>query len=121
MNGEIAEKMVTEGQAVQPGDNLFLIADRSVLWVDLAVFEMDARSVRIGSVVEIKVDALPGKTTCPRLRTPRPRISPGLAGLLMIPGLYMAAAGGDCGYARTNGQTEQPHRGSRRRDGAASP
>jgi multidrug efflux pump subunit AcrA (membrane-fusion protein) len=62
MNGEIAEKMVTEGQAVQPGDNLFLIADRSVLWVDLAVFEMDARSVRIGSPVEISVDALPGKT-----------------------------------------------------------
>jgi RND family efflux transporter MFP subunit len=62
MDGEIAEKMVTEGQAVQPGDNLFLIADRSVLWVDLAVFEMDARSVRIGSPVEISVDALPGKT-----------------------------------------------------------
>jgi membrane fusion protein, copper/silver efflux system len=62
MSGEIAEKMVTEGQAVQAGDNLFLIADRSVLWVDLAVFEMDARSVRIGSSVDITVDALPGKT-----------------------------------------------------------
>jgi membrane fusion protein, copper/silver efflux system len=62
MSGEIAEKMVTEGQAVQAGDNLFLIADRSVLWVDLAVFEMDARSVRVGSSVDITVDALPGKT-----------------------------------------------------------
>jgi RND family efflux transporter MFP subunit len=62
MSGEIAEKMVTEGQAVQPGDNLFLIADRSALWVDLAVFEMDARSVRVGSPVEVTVDAIPGKT-----------------------------------------------------------
>jgi membrane fusion protein, copper/silver efflux system len=62
MSGEIAEKMVTEGQAVQPGDNLFLIADRSALWVDLAVFEMDARSVRVGSPVEVTVDAVPGKT-----------------------------------------------------------
>jgi Cu(I)/Ag(I) efflux system membrane fusion protein len=62
MTGEIAEKMVTEGQAVQAGDNLFLIADRRLLWVDLAVFEMDARSVRFGSPVEITVDALPGKT-----------------------------------------------------------
>ncbi len=62
MSGEIAEKMVTEGQAVQPGDNLFLIADRGVLWVDLAVFEMDARSVRIGTPVEVAVDAIPGKT-----------------------------------------------------------
>lgn len=62
MRGEIAEKMVTEGQAVRAGDNLFLIADRSVLWVDLAVFEMDARSVRLGSPVEVTVDAMPGKT-----------------------------------------------------------
>jgi membrane fusion protein, copper/silver efflux system len=61
MRGEIAEKMVTQGQAVQAGDNLFLIADRSVLWVDLAVFEMDARSVRVGSNVDITVDALPAK------------------------------------------------------------
>lgn len=62
MSGEIAEKMVTEGQAVQAGDNLFLIADRGILWVDLAVFEMDARSVRVGSPVEVTVDAMPGKT-----------------------------------------------------------
>ncbi|MEA2723652.1 MAG: rane fusion protein copper/silver efflux system [Gemmatimonadales bacterium] len=62
MSGEIAEKMVTEGQAVQPGDNLFLIADRRVLWVDLAVFETDARAVRVGSPVEVTVDAIPGKT-----------------------------------------------------------
>jgi multidrug efflux pump subunit AcrA (membrane-fusion protein) len=62
MSGEIAEKMVTEGQAVQAGDNLFLIADRRILWADLAVFEMDARSVRLGSPVEVTVDAVPGKT-----------------------------------------------------------
>jgi membrane fusion protein, copper/silver efflux system len=62
MSGEIAEKMVTQGQAVQPGENLFLIADRSVLWVDLAVFEADARSVRPGTPVKVTVDALPGHT-----------------------------------------------------------
>jgi Cu(I)/Ag(I) efflux system membrane fusion protein len=62
MSGEIAEKMVTEGQAVQPGDNLFLIADRRLLWADLAIFETDARAVRVGSPVEVTVDAIPGKT-----------------------------------------------------------
>lgn len=62
MTGEIAEKLVTEGQAVQAGDNLFLIADRSVLWVDLAVYEMDARSLRIGAPVAVAVDALPGRS-----------------------------------------------------------
>jgi membrane fusion protein, copper/silver efflux system len=61
-SGEIAEKMVTEGQAVREGDNLFLIADRSMLWVDLAVFETDARMLRAGIPVELTVDALPGRT-----------------------------------------------------------
>jgi membrane fusion protein, copper/silver efflux system len=61
MGGEIAEKAVTEGQAVQPGENLFLIADRTVLWVDLSIFEMDARSIRIGTPIQVTVDALPGR------------------------------------------------------------
>jgi membrane fusion protein, copper/silver efflux system len=62
MSGEVAEKMVVAGQAVRAGDNLFLIADRSVLWVELAVFESDARMLRVGTPVEVMVDALPGRT-----------------------------------------------------------
>ena len=62
MSGEIAGKMVTDGQAVQPGDNLFLIADRRVLWVDLAVHQMDARALTVGTPVSILVDALPGRS-----------------------------------------------------------
>jgi len=59
-SGEIAEKMVVEGQAVRAGDNLFLIADRSVLWVEAAVFEMDASAVRVGTTVTVTLAALPG-------------------------------------------------------------
>jgi Cu(I)/Ag(I) efflux system membrane fusion protein len=59
-SGEIVEKMVTEGQAIHAGDNLFLIADRSILWVDVAVFEMDAPVVKVGTGVSIVVGALPG-------------------------------------------------------------
>jgi membrane fusion protein, copper/silver efflux system len=62
MTGEVADKMVTQGQAVHQGDNLFLIADRSLLWVDLAVFETDARMLRLGAPVELTVDAVPGHT-----------------------------------------------------------
>src|SRR6266568_3116888 len=47
-SGEITEKMVIDGQAVKPGDNLFLIADRRLLWVDLSIFEQDAAAVRVG-------------------------------------------------------------------------
>jgi membrane fusion protein, copper/silver efflux system len=62
ISGEIAEKRVIAGQAVQAGDNLFLIADRGVLWVDLAIFESDARMLDIGVPVELTVDAMPGRT-----------------------------------------------------------
>ncbi|MBI4500073.1 MAG: efflux RND transporter periplasmic adaptor subunit [Gemmatimonadetes bacterium] len=60
--GEIVEKHVIEGQAVQSGTNLFLIADRSVLWVDLAIFEGDAAAVRVGTPAKVTVDALPDRT-----------------------------------------------------------
>ncbi|MBA3554862.1 MAG: efflux RND transporter periplasmic adaptor subunit [Gemmatimonadales bacterium] len=60
-SGEIAEKMVTQGQAVQAGDNLFLIADPTTLWVDLAVFEGDARMLKVGMPVRVMVDAFPGR------------------------------------------------------------
>lgn len=60
-SGEVAEKMVIQGQAVHAGDNLFLIADRSVLWVDAAVFEMDAPAVRVGMPVAVTVGALAGR------------------------------------------------------------
>ena len=62
ISGEIAEKRVIDGQAVQAGDNLFLIADRSLLWVDLAIFETDARMLGVGVPVNLTVDALPDRT-----------------------------------------------------------
>jgi len=61
-SGEIIQKNVIEGQAVQAGMNLFLIADRSELWVDVAIFEQDAAAVRVGTPASILVEALPGRT-----------------------------------------------------------
>jgi Cu(I)/Ag(I) efflux system membrane fusion protein len=54
--------MVIQGQAIRAGDNLFLIADRSVLWVEAAVFEMDAYAVRVGTGVSVILAALPGRS-----------------------------------------------------------
>jgi Cu(I)/Ag(I) efflux system membrane fusion protein len=61
VGGEIAEKLVTAGEAVRAGDNLFLIADRATMWVDAAVFEMDAPVVRVGTPASVKVGAVPGQ------------------------------------------------------------
>ncbi len=60
--GEIVEKNVIDGQAVQAGNNLFLIADRRVLWAELAIFEQDARAVRVGTPATITVKGLPART-----------------------------------------------------------
>ncbi len=73
-SGELAEKMVTEGQAVQAGDNLFLIADRTVLWVELAVFENDARVLRVGTPVALTTDAVPGRTFRGKVSFIQPRV-----------------------------------------------
>jgi multidrug efflux pump subunit AcrA (membrane-fusion protein) len=101
-SGEVAEKMVTEGQAVRAGDNLFLIADRSVLWIEVAVFESDAPDVRVGSRVTLTVDALGGRefrgrvafvlpAVDERTRTLTARIEvPNPQGLLR-PGMYATA------------------------------
>lgn len=74
--GEIAEKLVVEGQAVHAGDNLFLIADRSILWVEVAVFEMDAPAIRVGTPVELSVSALPGRSYRGVVRFIHPELDP---------------------------------------------
>ena len=61
-SGEVAEKLVTAGQAVRAGDNLFLIGDRSVMWVEVAVFEMDVPAVQVGTRARVKVNAVSGRT-----------------------------------------------------------
>ena len=73
-SGEIAEKMVIDGQAVRPGDNLFLIADRRILWVEVAVFEQDAPAVRVGMPATVRVDAVPGATFRGRLTFIHPQL-----------------------------------------------
>jgi len=107
-SGEIAEKMVIDGQAVRPGDNLFLIADRRTLWVDVAVFERDAPAVRVGMPAIVRVDAVPGEGFRGRLtfiqpqldehtRTLTARLEVDNAGGALRPGMYatveLASAG----------------------------
>jgi RND family efflux transporter MFP subunit len=61
-SGQIIEKDVIEGQAVQAGMNLFQIADPRSLWVDLAIFEQDAGTVRVGTPATLTVNAVGGRT-----------------------------------------------------------
>jgi Cu(I)/Ag(I) efflux system membrane fusion protein len=60
-SGVVLEKNVVQGQAVQPGQMLYTIADLSNVWVDIQLREADAASVRPGTGADIDVTGLPGR------------------------------------------------------------
>ncbi len=59
--GVVIDRKVSQGQVVQPGDQLFTVADLSSVWVVGALPEQAARSVQRGQVVEIEVPAIDQK------------------------------------------------------------
>ncbi len=61
-SGTVIERNVALGQVVQPSDQLFTLADLSVLWVVGDVPEHAAYFVEQGQHVEIRVPALGGKS-----------------------------------------------------------
>lgn len=98
-SGIVMEKDVFEGQAFRSGQNLYMIADLSGVWVNAEVFESDAALVREGMPAEVSIAALPGRsfaglieyvypTIEDRTRSMRARISiPNPSGDLK-PGMY---------------------------------
>lgn len=98
-SGVVLEKDVVQGQAVQPGEMLYRIADLSDVWIDVALREQDAGAVRIGSHAAVELASYPGRTLDGRVayvyptldqaaRTVRARVEvPNPTGLLK-PGMY---------------------------------
>jgi membrane fusion protein, copper/silver efflux system len=62
VSGVVMEKGVFEGQAFQAGDNLYMIADLSSVWVNAEIFEADAALAREGMGAAVTMAALPGRT-----------------------------------------------------------
>lgn len=62
VSGIVMEKNVFEGQAVRPGENLYMVADLSRVWIEAELFEADAALVHAGMPATIEVAAYPGKT-----------------------------------------------------------
>jgi membrane fusion protein, heavy metal efflux system len=52
--GEIVAVNVYQGQAVEPSHTAFQVADLSELWIELAVFERDLRTVSVGDRVKVQ-------------------------------------------------------------------
>lgn len=59
IDGDVVKVHVFRGQAVEPSYTAFTIADRSSLWVRLAVFEGEVTNIRVGDSVEIAAQVTP--------------------------------------------------------------
>lgn len=61
-DGVTSRKTIQVGQLVQPGQTLLDVVDSSDVWITANYKETQMGHIHTGSEVEIKVDALPGKT-----------------------------------------------------------
>lgn len=61
-DGYASRKEIQVGQLVQPGQTLLDVVDSSDVWIAANYKETQLHHIHPGSEVEIKVDALPGKT-----------------------------------------------------------
>ena len=99
VSGVVVEKQVLKGQAVQPGQTLYTIADLSNVWVEAELREQDAGNVREGSAATVELSAFPGRPLQGRVeyiyptlenesRTLKARISVPNADGRIKPGMY---------------------------------
>jgi RND family efflux transporter MFP subunit len=59
--GLVAEKMVVEGQTIEPGMQLYKVVDYSRVWVEAAIYQQDIPLVTIGQKGTIDLDFYPGE------------------------------------------------------------
>jgi len=58
ITGIVIRKHITTGEAVKGDDDIFLLADLSDVWVNIAVPEKDLKSVRLGQKVKVTLKNL---------------------------------------------------------------
>ena len=102
LSGVVIEKMVQQGQYVNVGDTLFNIADLTMLWVEIEVYENEFPQIRIGQEVAIRSQSFPGRSFVgrvafiypfldPKTRTVRVRVEMPNPGLELKPDMFVNA------------------------------
>jgi len=61
-SGVVTEKDITVGEVVESGKKLFTVADLSVVWIFLDVYEKDLSKVKVGQNVTVRIGAYPDRT-----------------------------------------------------------
>ena len=62
INGIVLQKNAFAGMNVEPGMNIFVVADLSHVWVLADIFEQDIASIRMGQQATLTMNAFPGRT-----------------------------------------------------------
>jgi len=66
-SGTIVDRHAVQGEAVEPGDTLFKIADLSSMWLELSIPENEISSVSVGQSLVVTFDAQAGLEVSGRL------------------------------------------------------
>lgn len=98
-SGYVIAKNVVQGTYVQPGTELFEIADLSRVWVLADIYEYEMERVRVGQTAHVAINAYPGQrvtgkvgflypTLDTQTRTLRVRVELENTGMKLRPGMY---------------------------------
>jgi hypothetical protein len=98
-DGIVVEKMVTEGQMVEPGMKLYRLADLATVWVQAQVYEQDLPFINLGQEATVSLASQPepkfrGRVTYiyptvdEKTRTARVRMEFHNPGYFLKPGMY---------------------------------
>jgi Cu(I)/Ag(I) efflux system membrane fusion protein len=77
VTGTVLEKQIVRGQAIQPGQSLYTIADLSKVWVEMDLREADAGAVQPGAQAEVEFAAYPGRPVTGRVAFVAPTLESG--------------------------------------------
>jgi len=98
-DGVVVEKMVVEGQMVEPGMKLYRLADLATVWIQAQVYEQDLPFIKLGQESVISLESQPdpkfrGRVTYiyptvdEKTRTARVRMEFHNPGYFLKPGMY---------------------------------
>jgi cobalt-zinc-cadmium efflux system membrane fusion protein len=76
IDGTVLERHVLPGRRVDASQPLFVVADLSLLWLVVHVYERDALSIKEGATAQVSFAALPGRTFEGRVSRIGSRVDP---------------------------------------------
>jgi len=76
IGGTVLEKKVVQGQYVTEGQDLYVLADLSNLWLSAKVYEQELGGIRVGQAAVARFAAWPGRDFSGRIRFIDPVVDP---------------------------------------------